>query len=102
MLPWDHVSQTPKWHLDRFTVFAQLTSQSRYTLQRAASFPLKIAHSRWMIWTPCNTRFLESTRVLNPNGVAIVSAVFALLTYCDRQTDPATRSVAIGRVYLHT
>jgi len=33
-------------------IVAQLTAESRYTLQRAASFPLKIAPSQWAIWTP--------------------------------------------------
>jgi len=32
-------------------VFAQLTAESRYTLQQAAPFPLKIASSHGGIWT---------------------------------------------------
>jgi len=33
-------------------VFAQLTAESLYTLQRATLFPLKIAaNSHWVIWT---------------------------------------------------
>jgi len=40
------------------------------------------------IWTPCNAWFLGPTRVLNPNGITTVSAVFAgLTTVTDRQTD---------------
>jgi len=42
------------------------------------------------IWTPSNTWFPESTRVLNPNCVWIGSAVFAGFVTdqeTDRQTD---------------
>jgi len=50
---------------------------------------------------PCNTRFLGSIEAHNPNGISIASAVFAGLTsVTDRQTDHATRSVTIGRVYV--
>jgi len=38
MLPWAHPSPQPKQHLDRFSHFAQLTAECRYTLQRAAPF----------------------------------------------------------------
>jgi len=52
-----------------------------------------------------NTRFLGPTRVLNPNGISIVAAVFAGLTVTDRPTDRptdhATRSVT-KRPHLHT
>jgi len=32
------------------------------------------------MWTPSNTWFLEPTRILNPNGISIGSAVYAQLT----------------------
>jgi len=53
---------------------------------------------------PSNTWFIGPTRVLNPNGISISSAVFAGLTSVtdrptDRPTDHATRSVT-GRVYV--
>jgi len=42
----------------------------------------------WKIWTPSNTRLLVPTRIHNPNGISIGSAVFAALTIVtDRQTD---------------
>jgi len=45
-------------------------------------------------------------RVLNPNGISIGSAVFAGLTsmtrQTDRLTDHTTRSVTIGRIYMHS
>ena len=57
------------------------------------------------IWTPSNTWLLESTRVLNPNGISIASAVFAGLTsVTDKQTDrqpTISRSVTIGRIYTY-
>jgi len=33
-------------------IFAQLMTQHPYTLQRAATFPLKISPSHWGIWIP--------------------------------------------------
>jgi len=87
-------------------VFAQLTAKSCYTLQWASLFspqlPLPIG-----IWTPSNTWFLGPTRVLNPLGISIDSAVFAGLTSVtdrptDRPTDHATRSVTIGRIYVRS
>ena len=78
--------------------FAQLTAESRYTLQLAAPFPLKIAHCHGGSEPPSNTWFLGSTptRVLNSNGISIGSGVF--VSY--RPTDHATRSVIIGRIYV--
>jgi len=39
--------------------------------------PVKIAPSHGGIWTLSNTWFPVATRVLNPNGISIGSAVFA-------------------------
>ena len=57
--------------------------------------------------TPCNTCFLEPTRVHNTNGIWIGSAVFAGLTVVietdrsiDRLTHHATPSVTTGRIYV--
>jgi len=58
-------------------VFAQLIAECLYTLQWFTRFCLKIAHSHGGIWTPCNTWFLGPTRILNPNGNSVASAVFA-------------------------
>jgi len=52
---------------------------------------------------PSNTWFPGPTRVLNPNGISIGSAVFAGLTsVTDRPTDHATRLVTIDRIYVRT
>jgi len=49
--------------------------------------------------TPVQQCFLGPTRVHNPNGISIGSAVFAGLAIVrDRQTDHATPSVTMGRI----
>ena len=68
---------------------------------------LKIPRPMGELDPPSNTWFSGPTRVLNPNGISIGSAVFAGLTsvtdrLTDRPTDHATRSVAIGRMYLRS
>ena len=82
-----------------------MTAECPYTLQWDTPFPLKIAPSHWGSGPPSNTWFLGPTQVHNPNGISIGSAVFAGLTTVtdrpmDRPTDCATRSVAIGRIYV--
>jgi len=53
------------------------------------------------IWTPFDTWFPGPTRVLNPNGISISSAVLAGLTsVTDRPTDHASRSATIDRIYV--
>jgi len=54
-----------------------------------------------------NTQFVGPTRVHNPNGILIGSAIFAGLTSVtdrptDRPTDHATRSVTIDRIYVRS
>ena len=125
--PPESTTQTTSRSVQPF--FAKLTAESHYTLQRAAPYPLIIAHlphliraslgypnpqrKRYLdwfsrvwtadrsvslyftmgrpilpqncpfprgIWTPSNTWFIGRTRVHNPNGILIGSAVFAGLT----------------------
>jgi len=69
-----------------------MTAKCPYTLQWDAPSPPKIAAS--------NTWFPGPTRVLNPNGILIGSAIFAgFASVTDCQTDLATQSVIIGRIY---
>jgi len=73
-------------------VFALMTAECPYTLQWFACFPLKIAPSHVVVWTTRNTWFIGPTRVRNPHGNLILSAIFAGLTcvtywQSDRQTD---------------
>jgi len=79
-------------------VFAQTTAECTYTLQWDAAFPLKIAASHGGSGPPSNTWFLGPTRVLNPNGISIGSAIFAgIISMTDRQTEHATQSVTTVR-----
>jgi len=84
-IPWAHPNPQPKHHLDRFSRFC--TDDHRVSLYFAwdAPFHLKIAASHGGSGPPSNTWFPEPTRVLNPNGISIGSAVFAGLT---SETDP--------------
>jgi len=78
---WANPSPQPKWHLDRFSYI----HIGAFTMGRP--FPLKIAPSHGGSGPPSNTWFLGPTRVHNPNGISIGSAVFAGLTsVTDRQT----------------
>jgi len=61
-------------------IFAQLTEESPYTLQWAVPFFLKIASLLGGSGPPSNAWFFGPTRVHNPNGISIGSAVFAGLT----------------------
>jgi len=68
-------------------VFAQ-TTQSVPILYNGTPLPLKIVPSYAGSGPPSSTWFSGRTRVLNPNGISIGSAVFAGLTsVTDRQTD---------------
>jgi len=82
-------------------VLAQMTAECHYTLQRDAPFPSKLSIPIGGSGPLSNTWFLRPTRVLNPKGISIGAAVFPGLTYVtDRQTDHATRSVTIVRIYV--
>jgi len=65
-------------------------AHERYSLYftMGCSFPLKIALSHRGSRLPSNTWFLGPTRVHNPKGISIGSAVFAGLTIAtERQTN---------------
>jgi len=71
-----------------------------YTLQWAAPFPLKIAHSRGGSGPPSNSWFLVPTQVLNAKGMSIDSSTFCRARDYDRQTDHTTLTVTIGCIYV--
>jgi len=80
-----------------------MTAGSPYTLQWDAPPPLKIAPSHGGIWAPSNTWFPVPTRVPNPNGISIGSAIFAGLTsVTDRPIDNATQSVTIDHIWVRS
>ena len=61
-------------------------------------FPPQNCPFPWGIWTPSNTWFPRPTRVLNPNGISIGSAVLGGLTsVTNRQTDRPRYSVGNNR-----
>jgi len=88
MIPWAHLSPQPKRHLDRFNCFCtdDGTLSLYFTMGRPfpeKKLPLPMGGSGF----PSNTWFPGPSRVLNPNGILIGSAVFAGLTsVTDRQT----------------
>jgi len=84
-------------------IFAQVTAECPYTLQWDAPSPLKIVSSHGGSGPPSNTWLPGPTRVLNPNGISIGSAVLqgSLLWQTDRPTDHTTR-VNNNRPHLRT
>jgi len=82
-------------------VFAQLTVECPYTLQWAVPSPSKLPLCMVGSGPSYNTWFLGTTRVLNPNGISISSAVFAgLTTVSDQLTDRPCYSVGNNRPHL--
>ena len=62
-------------------VFAQITAECPYTLQLDAPCPPSKLPLRMGVCGPLsNTWFPGPTRVLNPNGILIASAIFSRLT----------------------
>jgi len=84
-------------------VLAQVTAQCPYTVQWDGPFPAQNCPQSNM-WLPeqSNTWFPGPTRVLNPNGISIGSAVFVWLTsVTDTPTDRSRYSVG-NRPHLRT
>jgi len=79
MIHWAHSSPHSKWHLDRFSCFCT-DDHSVPILYNGIPFPPQNCPSPWGIWTPSNTWFPGPTQILTPNGISIVSAIFAGLT----------------------
>jgi len=70
-------------------VFAQVTAECPYTMYRP--FLPQNYFFPWGSGPRSNTWFHRPTRVLNPNGISIGSAVFAGLTsVTDQQIDQQT------------
>jgi len=105
-VPWTHSTQQPKLQLDRFSHFCTDDRRMSLYFTLGCHFrpsKVKIAPSHGGSGPPSNTWFPGPTRVLNPNGVLIGSAVFAGLTsVTDRPTDHYTRSVTTGRIYVRS
>jgi len=84
-ISWTHPAHNPNGILISLAIFAEMTAKCPYTSQWDVPCPLKTAPS--MGGSGPLTYFSGPTRVLNPNGISITSAVFAGLTsVTDRQT----------------
>jgi len=81
MVPWVYPRPTTKMP-PRFS--SAICAQSSDMLEHA--LPPKIAPSHGCVWPPSNTRFIEPSRVHNPNSISVGSAVFAQLTRDCRRT----------------
>jgi len=96
--PSDPINQTASLSVHPFLHRWPHSDFTYFTMGRPFT-PSKLPF-RWGIWTPI---FPGPTRVLNPNSISIGSAVLARLTsVTDRQTDHATRSVTIDRIYVRS
>jgi len=94
-IPWTHPSPQLKRHLDRFSRFCADDRRVSLYFTMGRPFPPQNC--------PFNDRIPGPTRIFNPNGISIGAAMFAGLTsVTDRQTDHATRSVAIDRIYVRS
>jgi len=94
MLPWAHLSPYRKWHLDQFSLFAQLTAESPYTLNWSPLYPQNCPFALGDLDPRPNTWFLGLIWVHNPNSISIGSAAFAgLMIVTDRLTDRPHYSV---------
>jgi len=83
--PSAHPSPQPKWQIDRFSHFC--TAHGRVSSGMSGHvLSLNNCPFAWGIWASCNTCFLGPTRVHNPNGTSIGSAVFAQFTSECRRT----------------
>ena len=79
MLPSAHPSPQSKRHIDRFSRSSTAHCRKYLHLKWVLLSP-KIAAYDGDSWTPSNTRFTAPTRVFNPNGISIGSAIFAQTT----------------------
>jgi len=89
MVPWPTRIVNPNGISIGSAIFAQLIAECPYTLQLAASSPLKIALPVVGYRPPFNTWFLGPTHVLSQTAFDQLSR-FCRAHYCDRPTDKRT------------
>jgi len=101
MIPWAYPSPQPKQHLDQFRNFCTDNNRVSLYFTMGHPFPPQNCHFPWGKWTPSNIWFLGPTKFSTQTASWSVQLFFAGLTsVTDRQTDHATRSVTIGRIYV--
>jgi len=104
--PWAHWSPYQKWHVNRFSRFAQLTAECPYTLQWTTPFPLKTAPSYresgpHLIHHYPGPSDSTSKMASHPKQhLNWFSPVFCRSHHCDRLTNHASPSVTIGCIYV--
>jgi len=92
--PPELTSQTTS--LDQFSRFCTAHDRVSLYFTMGRPFPPQNCPFAWGIWTPSNTWFLGPTRVHNPNGTLIGSAIFArLATVTDRPSDGQTTVIRL-------
>jgi len=101
-----HPSPQPKWHLNRFSrfctddrkVFLYFTMGRPFPPQNC---PFSLGSGPHLIHGSLGP---PESSDLNPNGISIGAAFLqsSLVCQTDRQTDHATRSVTIGRIYVRS
>jgi len=74
-----HPSPQPKQQIDGFSRFCTAHDRKSLYFTVSAPFPQNCPFPRGL-WTPCKTWLLGPIRAHRPNGISIVSAVFAQMT----------------------
>jgi len=83
--------------------FLHSSLQCVHILYNGLPLPLEIVPSHGGSGPPSNTWFPGPTRVLNPNGILIGSAIFSgLQSWQTTLLTVATQSVRICRIYVHS
>ena len=98
MILWVSPSPQSKRHHNRFSCFRTADRKVSLNFTVGCPFPLKITPSHG--GSEPQSWFAGLTRVLNPSGISIGSAVFAGLK-CDRPTE-TTLSVTVDHVYVRS
>jgi len=101
MVPWARPSPQPKWHLDQFSFFTQMTTKCPYTLQWNAPFPLKIACSHGDLDPHLKHGSVGPPESLTQLASRSVQPFLqgSLVWQTDRQTN-ANQLVTIGHIYV--
>ena len=103
MVLWAHPSPQPKRHLHRFSRFCTAHPSVPILYNGIPLSPSKLPLPMVGSGPTSNTWFAGPTRVHNPNGILIGSAVFAGLTsMTHRPTDHTMRSVTIRIIYVRS
>ena len=76
IVPWSHQSLHPQRHVDRLNCFCTAHCSVILLDNGPLCFPQKLPIQLGGSGPPSNTWYIRPTRVINPNGISIGSAVF--------------------------